>query len=703
MISGHDHTIQELVTDIENGHLLLPEMQRGYVWSSTQVRDLFDSLYRGYPSGQLLVWATNDLPATASLSLKGSATESKTGRQPELLLDGQQRMTSLAAIINGRPVQVRWKVKPIDIVFNVHSQHFEVAIPRHRNDPNWVSLIRLFAHGPMKIMQEQFSHHGFSEEGARIMDRLNRINKIRDYTYRVNRLTDVDYEEVTDIFVRINSGGTRLSSADLTLAQLSSRWTGITHQFEDFRAHLEKKYKIEIDNGIMIRTLASLFSGQSRPAYMFRGERRNATVDEIKPFWERLRPAMEHAVSFLVHNCLIDRLWMLPTQAILVPLTHYFDRFNEQVSTRDARMLRRWVYLALIWSRYSTSAESSIDQDVAALGHDDPIGVMTQNIFDRSGQRPLDERQLRDQRSNSPFMLMSYVLARTNQAQDWFNGVQIGAGQPLEYHHIFPKALLEQTYNLRRDTRIVDQVANLAFVSASVNKKIGSKPPSVYLPSEKIDAARLKAQYVPLDPKLWDSFEDFVQVRRTILADAINKLLDSLTDAPSLWPASDVELIETRIGALEHQLRDVVASRLTESLGDKAWEQGVPASLRKALMSRVDKRLQMHPAEAGMYDSLAARLSMGLFSDYRKIMQEGTNWALFKDIFGDGEHFNGHMDAVLVARNAMAHHTHLNKVDLLKAEAGLIWFEDCLRTVDLSEGDEDGAEEKLAVAGEETP
>lgn len=691
MISSHDHKIQELVNDIEHGHLLLPEMQRGYVWKSTQVRDLFDSLYRGYPSGQLLVWSTTDLPATSAMSLQGSPTHSKTGRQPDLLLDGQQRMTSLSAILKGRPVQVRSKTKPIDIVFNVHSEQFDVATPRHRNDSNWVSLIRLFSQGAMIIMQEQFQSYGFSPEGAKIMERLNRIDKIRDYTYRVNRLTDVDYDEVTDIFVRINAGGTRLSSADLTLAQLSSRWSGITNEFEEFRKMIEDKYKIEVGNGMLIRTLASMFSGQSRPAYMFRGQRANTTVDDIAPFWDRLKPAMDQALSFLKHNCLIDRLWMLPTQAILVPLTHYFDRFGAQVSTRDARLLQRWVYLALIWSRYSASPESTTDQDVAALAQPEPIHAMTQNIFDRAGERPLDERQLRDQRSNSPFMLMSYVLARMNHAQDWFNGIQIGVGQTLEYHHIFPKALLEKTYSLRNDSRIVDQVANLAFLSSSANKKIGSKPPSLYIPSEAIEPTRLKAQYIPDDPALWANFESFVLERRKLLADAINKLLDSLTDRPSLWPISDIAFIETRIGALEHQLRDLVAERLTESFGADAWEQAIPGQLRKTLLSRVEQRIKQHPYEHDRYESLAARLGMGLFSDYRKVMKDGKNWSLFHDIFGDGVKFDQHMDAVLLARNAMAHHNHMTKGDLHNAEAGLLWFEECLHTyaLALDEGDDD--------------
>lgn len=676
MISAYDYQIEQLVNDIENGNLLLPEMQRGFVWKSTQVRDLFDSLYRGYPSGQLLVWQTNDLPAASALSLTGVPAASQTGRTPDLLLDGQQRMTSLTAIIKGRPLFVRWKSRPIDIVFNVKTEHFEIAIPRYRNDPAWVSLTRLFTQGVMTIMKEQFAEYGWGDkDGQMIVERLQRIDQIRIYTYRVNRLTDVEYDEVTDIFVRINSGGTRLSSADLTLAQLSSRWTGITNEFEDYQKHIKNIFDLDVETGTLVRALASLFSGQSRPAYMFRSDRREASIEHIKPAWERVKAALEQALTFLRHNCLIDRLWMLPTQSILITLTQFFDRF-QQLNSPDARLLQRWVYLALLWSRYSSSAESMVDQDVAAMGKAQPVLEMTQLIYDRAGERPISERQLRDQRSNSAFMLMSYVLARVNHAQDWFKGTVIGSGQDLHFHHIFPKALLKQSYSLRNDSRIVDQVANLAFISAGLNRKLSDRAPADYLPE--IEDSRLQAQYIPLDQALWVNFEQFVEARRTLLADAINKYLEYLAGQPVLHALSDIELVEKRIKALEHQLREIVANRLTEARGAAAWEECVPPDMRESLLRRVNQRLKNHPYEHHLYTNLTGWINMALFSDYSKLIQMKANWPLFQDLFGSPASFDKHISAVLAVRNAMAHNNQLTKVDLMNGEAGLTWIEDCV-------------------------
>src|SRR5438067_6613348 len=125
MIRAQDQEVQSLVADIRDGKLLLPEMQRSYVWKATQVRDLFDSLYHEYPSGQLLVWETDDLPAVGNRKVSVDGILSKE-RYPQLLLDGQQRLTSLSAVMLGRPLVVRQIKRPIDIVFNVFTEKFEV-------------------------------------------------------------------------------------------------------------------------------------------------------------------------------------------------------------------------------------------------------------------------------------------------------------------------------------------------------------------------------------------------------------------------------------------------------------------------------------------------------------------------------------------------------------------------------------------------
>lgn len=692
MITAQDKEIRALVEEIRDGKLLLPELQRGYVWKAPQVRNLFDSLYHNYPSGQFLVWETDDLPFSRAVSVDEVATNQ---RRPQLLLDGQQRLTSLAAVMLGKPLYVRTLRRPIDIAFNVHTERFEVVGPRQRGEMGWISLTKLFTKGVMAIWMD-LKLNPAAPETQRIYERLTRLDNIKTYKYRVNVLEQLSYEEVTDIFVRINSGGTTLGTADLALAQVSSRWRGITREFESYQSQVWKQ-GLWLDTGLLLRAMSLLLTGQSRLNLLFRGDRRQVNVEALESAWQRVKEGMDQAIAFVTHNCAIDRLGLLPTNNVLIPLVAFFDRFGRNVSTAQARELQRWIYMALIWSRYSSTVETRLDQDYAALAKEQPIKTMIQNIEDQVGRRPVTERELQEQRKNSPYMTMAYVLARGAGAQDWFNGLAIGAGQTLEFHHIFPKGVLRESYDLQADSRTVDQVANLVFLSKRANNRISNQSPAEYLPT--IDRQRLRAQYVPDDPALWtvNRFEDFLLERRMLLAEGINALLQSLTDEPALIAFSDAELLKARVEAIEHRMRDLVAEWLTEGRGADAWDTCVPSDIRRSVRGRVEQRVGANPFEAGQYDSLGGKLDLCQFSDYLKIIV--PNWPFFEDVFGKPDKFEHHYRMVIEARNALAHNRPLNRVDRASAEAGLAWLEDCLRHLDaIEEDDEDDAEATVGEA-----
>ncbi|WP_084397068.1 MULTISPECIES: DUF262 domain-containing protein [Hyphomonadaceae] len=246
-MAQQDIPIKELVAKIERGEIRLPEMQRQYVWQSTRVRDLLDSLYRGYPSGTILTWETDEGVATREFAVDQATTD--TGRF-QLLLDGQQRLTSLSAILRGQPVHVRGRKRPIDILFNLdHPDDLQFITEVNENDdtddddtedsadasedellqrfdkmafvvhskklaakPHWVSVTGVF--------KESSDTPFLKAAGVTSMDdprydkytsRLKQLRAIRDYGYRVHVLErDKSYEEVTEIFVRVNSLGAKL-------------------------------------------------------------------------------------------------------------------------------------------------------------------------------------------------------------------------------------------------------------------------------------------------------------------------------------------------------------------------------------------------------------------------------------------------------------------------------------------------------------
>ena len=130
-MAKEEATVEELVSMIERGELRLPEMQRQYVWQAPRVRDLLDSLYRGYPSGAILIWETDEEVAQRDMAVAQNKNPYQATR---LLLDGQQRLTSLSAVVRGKPVQVRGRQRPIEILFNLeHPEKREVVTEVEEN------------------------------------------------------------------------------------------------------------------------------------------------------------------------------------------------------------------------------------------------------------------------------------------------------------------------------------------------------------------------------------------------------------------------------------------------------------------------------------------------------------------------------------------------------------------------------------------
>ncbi|MEO6891553.1 MAG: DUF1524 domain-containing protein, partial [Ktedonobacteraceae bacterium] len=512
------------------------------------------------------------------------------------------------------------------------------------------------------------------------------------YPYHVNVLKHLSYETVTRIFVRTNSGGTKLGNADLALAQISSLNRGIVDKLSDYQKEFkEQSWGLKLDNGLLLRAIVVLLTGQSRFSRVFSADKQ-LTIAEIDIAWERVKVALAKTVSFLVHNCLIDHLEMLPTRNIVIPLVAFFDLHGEHMTPTQAHELQRWVYMALIWTRYSTSSETSMDQDIAALKKEKPVQSMIQNIENEIGHRPITEQNLEDQRQNSAYMVMAYVLARQAKAQDWFNNMTIANSLKQEgyhLHHIFPKSKLSAKYDLRKESRIVDQIANLVFLAAPVDKSIANRLPEAYLPD--IDKHHLQAQHIPEETKLWklDQFENFTRQRRIMLANAINQLLLSLSEDKHIWVPAAADVLETQVGALEKQLRALIAGRLHEMGGNDAWERLVPKEIRNSVQSHIKKFESKNPFMAGEHVSLESKLNFCLFSDLSRIISQ--NWPQFADIFGNQDTFTPYNRYVVDARNAFAHHNPVSDHALASAQAGLLWFEKCLGQAQIENEDEEDA------------
>ena len=557
--------VSELVSQVQRGELTLPEMQRRYVWPATRVRDLLDSLYRGYPSGTILVWQTDEEMPTRELAVK--ATRTPTTLQKLLLLDGQQRVTSLSAILSGEPVHVRNRRRPIDILFNLEhpdgppiditevddakftadvedvedeeasefdiqeemrKHTFVVASRALQNDPLWVPVSDIFSKDPSIILQNTGITSLTDPRYKKYSERLALVKAIENYSYNVEILPpSMSYEEVTEIFVRVNSLGIKLRGSDLALAQITSRWKGFMQLIEDFAGKFKDNEDYIIETGLPVRMMVIFATHQSRFKTVGKISKEN-----LENSWVRAKDGIEYAINFLREEG-IDKLSFLSSPFLIVPIAVYWvlKRRDEVITDEERKKILKWFYLAHMRGHYSMgSSESILDADLGILFKGKDFDALIEQLFLHVKKFNVDYGDLVNRGIRSPFFSMLYFIFKQNGVKDWWSGLNlserhVGSAHTIQYHHIFPKSLLKEY-----EKKEVNEIANMAFIGGKTNRRITNKEPIQYL-EEEVVAKRgeeaLTSQLIPLDKKLWElsNYREFLAYRRKAIADAVNEFM----------------------------------------------------------------------------------------------------------------------------------------------------------------------------------
>ncbi|NCO98415.1 DUF262 domain-containing protein, partial [bacterium] len=411
-----DISVRELVDKVRHGELALPEMQRRYVWPATRVRDLLDSLYRGYPSGTILVWETDEDIETRELAVR--ANQAPTTSRKLLLLDGQQRITSLSAILGGEPVHVRNRRRPIDILFNLEhpegppieimevddndftadvedvedeetaerdiqeemcKRTFVVASRSLQNDPLWVPVSDIFIKDFSEILEKVGITSLQDPRYKKYSQRLQQVKNIENYPYVMQRLThDMTYEEVTEIFIRVNSLGIKLRGSDLALAQITSRWKGFINLIENFAGKFNDNEDYILETGLPVRMLVVFATHQSR----FRTVGK-ISKEKLEESWKVAIDGLDYAINFLRENAGIDNLSYLSSPFLLIPIAVYWiQKKNEVLTPEEENKLLRWFYLAHMRGHYSMgSSESILEADLGVLFRGKTLDDLIQQLL----------------------------------------------------------------------------------------------------------------------------------------------------------------------------------------------------------------------------------------------------------------------------------------------------------------------------------
>ena len=563
-------SVNQLVANIEKGYIQKPEMQREYVWQGTRVRDLLDSLYRGYPSGTILLWETDTDAPTSNFAI---ATEKNNTSRPLLLLDGQQRLTSLSSVIRGEPILVREKnkLRQIDILFNLEHPDelvslteiddapgitfkvsddddededdeeetlldrlnqltFIVSTPQLANASNWVNVSKVFAsHSDAEFLKKAGVSSLDDPLYTKYSERLKKLRLIREYTYRLDVLEPtLSYEEVTEIFIRVNSLGVKLRSSDLALAQITAKWRNSLVLFQEFQNEVYEERGLYFDLGFFLKGLVISSTGQSK--FKTLGSLKK---DELEVGWVGAKKSITFALNFLTSNLKIDSLALLSSPFIVHAIAYWGEINKYNVSQTEAAAMRRWALIANTKSAYSSSAESKLDADLLSLRSGAGAAGLLQRLETQLGRLDVTEAEIQSKSTNSGYFKAMFIAFREDGAKDWTSKLEIsvrhrGSEHKLQFHHIFPKAFLRQNYpELRRNQ--VNDISNLAFISGKTNRDISAKPPAEYLKKiiESKDVELLNLQLIPTEGEILDeySYDDFLTKRRKLIVKRINLLL----------------------------------------------------------------------------------------------------------------------------------------------------------------------------------
>jgi hypothetical protein len=572
--------ISTILDHIDSGHMALPEFQRGYVWNRDQVRGLFDSLYRRHPVGGLLVWATE------------SKTADHRGDGPlaagvvKLLLDGQQRMTSLYGVVRGQaPKFFDGNAQAFTgLRFHLETETFAFYQPlKMQGDPLWIDVTELMQKGTVGLGEFVTRLTTVPELTAKVglyVGRLSSLLGIIEVDLHIEEVTGPDktLDVVVDIFNRVNSGGTKLSKGDLALAKICADWP-------EARDTMKAKLKEWANAGFhfnldwLLRSVNTALTGEAK--FQFLHEK---SAEEIQ---DGLKRATKHVDTSL--NLIGGRLGLDHDQVFFgrfgVPvMVRYLDQRSGPMDVNERDKLLFWFVQAGMWGRFSGSTESFIDQDLAALeGDDGGLNKLLEQLRLWHGGLRAEPGHFTGWSLGARFYPVLYLLTRMGESRDWGTGLPLKANllgkmSRLEVHHIFPKA---QLYKRKFKRPEVNALANFCFLTKDTNLNITDRLPEEYFP--KIELAHpgaLASQWIPNDPALWkiENFREFLEARKALLATELNRRMEDLLHGDTKWlagPTATVPATSVATGGITSEEEE---ERLAY-INDWMEQQGLPRGL----------------------------------------------------------------------------------------------------------------------------
>ena len=548
--------IRQILDGAESLEMVMPEFQREYVWSIEDAKKLMVSLFRGYPTGSLLFWETETPP-----EIKNNAIDPTKLGLTKVILDGQQRLTTLYMLIKGDipPYYTEADLKndPRHLYFNVGTADFQYyQKSRMENNPLWLSVIDCFDEEkvePYDISEQHVNGHkeaDFKDTMKVVSSNLNKLRLIQKQQYPIQNVPkSATIDEAIDVFDMVNSQGTKLTDAELVLTHITGVWSQARRVMKKKIQQMQDvgfEFNLDLFSRFMVVTLtnSALFKKNAKLKYD------SFEKSDYTQAWEKISKALDYLIPILQQDGLISSTNDLNTNNVLVPMVAFLVENENKFTGKLKYQFLHWMFQALIWSRYSGQTDQRLDKDVHIIyNRTDFIVGLLNEIKDQRGRLEVKPADLEGRGSGHALYKMLYVITKANKAIDWSNGGAIygtiGDYYSIQSHHIFPQAYLYRNgYDSQNHLhkKLVNEIANRAFITRDTNYYISDTSPAEYLPEiQKVFPNALKKQFLPANEENWiaEKYEKFLEERREWIANEINSFLNMLWDHES-----DNELVE---------------------------------------------------------------------------------------------------------------------------------------------------------------
>lgn len=576
-----EYQIQELVAMANRGTLGLPDLQREFVWKPADARDLLDSMMKGYPIGFVILWDSQNMNLKSSM--KSIGNDYKKDKTSMVIIDGQQRITSLYAIITGK--EVGGNDKKIKIAFNPLERKFAVQNASIEKDPEWISNIsdvfknennrRKYRNDFIERLEKNRikNRTKLSEnEVQKIEDSIDEVLKLKSYIISALVINnDVSEEFISDIFTRVNSGGTKLNENDFILTLMSVTQPELRDKIEEFCSNSSKptientSYNklIDLKPSEIIRVVMSFVFNRARLKYAYmelrgsnfkRGANKQESYELKEKNFNKLSEGLDRVLNldnwkgflkaitsagFLNQNMISSDNTLIYSYLIFL-IGKY--RYNID-STKLRKIVARWFYMTSTTSHYTGSFEGTVQSELNDIEllesgeefekyindkikiafNDDYFKYILPNNLTTSAANPACwNTYLAALNIFNVKVLFSDLYYRELLTGD-FNSNRTA----LERHHLFPKAYLTSC-GIEKDVE-KNQIANFAYIEWETNMEILDNSPEIYFkPVFEKNTRKDEREYIMhynALPENWYNmtYQEFLNKRRIMMADIIKE------------------------------------------------------------------------------------------------------------------------------------------------------------------------------------